>query len=43
MIPDAFAAGMRRFLGSEADAFFEAMGSEPARGIRLTPKKADRK
>ena len=39
MIPEAFAAGMQSFLGSEADAFFEAMGSEPARGIRLTPGK----
>ena len=40
MIPAEFEASIRELLGDEAGLFFEAMGREPVRGLRLTPGKA---
>ena len=40
MIPAEFEASIRELLGEEAGLFFEAMGREPVRGLRLTPGKA---
>ena len=40
MIPAEFEASIRELLGEEAGLFFEAMGREPVRGLRVTPGKA---
>ncbi len=39
MIPAAFEAEIRRFLGNEAEDFLEALHAVPVRGLRLTPGK----
>ena len=39
MIPAAFEAEIRRFLGTEAEDFLEALNTAPVRGLRLNPSK----